>query len=73
VVTKLLKNPAYLGEAVLHRYERDRQTGQVIVREGLARRPENHVALLRPDHNARGFRTYICKGAHGMGRCAAPA
>ena len=29
--------------------------------------------MLRADHNARGFRTYICKAHHGMGRRLAPA
>lgn len=29
--------------------------------------------LLRPDCNARGFRTYTCRGQHGMGQCPAPA
>jgi DNA invertase Pin-like site-specific DNA recombinase len=113
VVAKLLKNAAYLGEATIHRYERDRHTGQVVAREELPRRPESHQPLttettfrlvqrarsvgrsrtrpreqwlltgfvrcagcrymLRADHNARGFRTYICKADHGMGRCPAPA
>jgi hypothetical protein len=114
VVSKLLRNPAYVGEAVMHRYERERATGRVVGREELARRPENHLPLttettfrlvqrargvtrpratrareawlltgfvrcagcrylLRADHNGRGFRTYICKGHHGMGGCAAPA
>jgi hypothetical protein len=33
------EEPAYLGEATIHRYERDRHTGQVIAREELAGGP----------------------------------
>jgi hypothetical protein len=113
VVSKLLRNSAYLGEATLHRTVRDRR-GAVIAREVMLSRPDDHEPLttdatfravehvrpvrrvtraknrdewlltgfvrcagcrymLRPSENATGFRSYICRCEHGMGRCPAPA
>jgi hypothetical protein len=113
VVSKLLQNRAYLGEATLHRAVRDR-TGVVVSRQVMLSRPDDHEPLtteatfravqvvrpvrrvtrlrarydwlltgfvrcagcrymLRASENATGFRSYICRGEHGMGRCPAPA
>jgi DNA invertase Pin-like site-specific DNA recombinase len=45
VVTKMLRNRAYLGEASLHRAERDRGSGAVVARHLLATRRNDHLPL----------------------------
>ncbi len=111
VVSKMLGNVAYLGQSVVHRCDRDEETGRVVAREPLMSREEDHAALvdidlfnavqgkrgphrpktkdatlwfltglvrcagcrymLRPDTNNNGFRSYTCRGHHGMGECDA--
>ena len=44
-MSRVSMSSAYVGEAVMHRYERERATGRVVGRDELARRPENHLPL----------------------------
>jgi hypothetical protein len=68
VVSKLLRNPAYVGEAVMHRYERERATGRVVGPRG-ARAPtgEPSAAHDRDDVPSRAARSWRHAAARDSG------